>query len=136
MENALETIRPASQPQPLTGRRGHSRLRLSLEARVDLIDGPAKCALENVSARGARIAMVECPPVHALGLLRCDGFEVCFTVVWRMGNRVGVLFDKLISNETVFRLRRAVDTSRGQRLEFEQLRREAMEWVGRLPKAF
>src|SRR5690349_7426411 len=55
MENALETIRPEPHAMPLTGRRGHSRLRLSLEAKVELIGGPAKCSLENVSARGARI---------------------------------------------------------------------------------
>lgn len=134
MENALETISQPAVPMAFTGRRGHSRLRMSLEAKVDLIDGPAKCSLENVSARGARIAMVEAPPVHALGLLHCNGFEACFTVIWRMGNRVGVLFDKMVPDETVFRLRRSIETS--PRLEFEQLRREAMEWVGRLPKAF
>jgi hypothetical protein len=134
MENALETIRQDAQPMPLTGRREHQRLRLSLAAHVDLIDGRAKCSLENVSAKGARIAMVECPPVHALGLLKCDGFEACFTVIWRMGNRVGLVFDKMIPQETVIRLRQTIDKSR--KLEFEQLRREAMDWIGMMPKAF
>jgi hypothetical protein len=134
MENASETISRESQPMSLTGRRSHSRLRLNLAANVELIDGPAKCSLENVSAHGARIAMVEAPPVHALGLLHCDEFEACFTVIWRMGNRVGVLFDRMVSHDAVFRLRRTVDKSR--QLEFEQLRREAMDWIGMMPKAF
>lgn len=113
---------------PLTGRRGHPRLRLSLPAQVDLIDGPAKCSLENVSAKGARIAMVDCPPVHALGLLRCEGLDTCFTVIWRAGQRAGVLFDRPVSDETVIGLRRTVDRSR--QLAFDDLRREAMDWVG------
>jgi hypothetical protein len=119
---------PLGAPVPLTGRREHPRLRLNLPARIDLIDGPAKCSLENVSAKGARVAMVDCPPVHALGLLRCSGLDTCFTVIWRVGCRVGLLFDRPISQETVIGLRRTIDNTR--RLEFEDLRREAMDWVG------
>jgi hypothetical protein len=113
---------------PLTGRREHPRLRLSLGAQVELISGPAKCSLENVSAKGARIAMVDSPPVHALGLLHCDNLDTCFTVIWRNGDRVGVLFDRPVSHATVISLRQTIDNSR--KLEFEDLRREAMDWVG------
>jgi len=115
-------------PVFMAGRRSFSRLRLSIPARVDLICGPAKCSLENISARGARIAMPECPPVNALGLLHCNGIEACFTVIWRMGDRAGLLFDRLAPQEAVVSLRWLTDNT--SKLEIEQLRREAMDWVG------
>ena len=93
-----------------TGRRADSRLRLQLPAELITLDGPTRCRLENLSSRGAQLAIAGPLRIGKCGFLRCAGMENFGTVVWSDHAYCGVRFDTALSQQTLFAIRRMAET--------------------------
>ena len=115
------------------GKRAAPRVRSSLPARVETIDGEQNAILENVSRTGARLAMPGLRQGQRL-IMTCGSLD-CFGVVqWSDGACIGLAFDDPLSDDQVVEVRRATDA--GITLEDLEARAAAADWVeGKLGSA-
>ena len=106
------------------GRRGSSRLRLGIDAKLDLIGGKRPCVLIDISATGVRLSLNNPPKPGECAVLQIENIEAFGTVVWRNSNCCGIRFDKSIREGALIQLRQSSSTSvqaeRLETLEFAQ----------------
>lgn len=111
----------------LVGRRGNSRARLSLRARLESLEGVQPADLFNVSCGGAMVTVVRPPKPGAAVILRYGSVEAFCDVVWTSGCHCGLRFEEKLSHSEVLAARRRSDDQ--PRLEMEQRRQIAKAWV-------
>lgn len=110
------------------GRRGRSRLRVRLPAKLQTRTETSRVILIDLSTTGARIASNSLPKVGTEAMLHWDRYEAFGEVVWAEGVQFGLSFDDPISEEDVLATRELDDVARLPQDE-ELLRRAAREWV-------
>lgn len=104
-------------------RRSDPRVRLGVPAKVQLLSGLKPCRLDNLSLRGARIALaVRAPPVGGRGLLLVCGIEAFAEVIWSQGMECGLRFDDKLLLKDVVSVRHFND----QQIEIEAAGRRTM----------
>lgn len=97
---------PAALP---VGRRAAARVRLDLPAELLVLDGLRRGRLKNLSRTGASIELSPPPRTASQGFLRFAGLELFVQVMWSGGGRSGLLFDKPISDDTLFAMRQLAE---------------------------
>lgn len=126
MMNAFSHSGPASR----IGRRGNSRLRLHVPALLVLVDGRARCLLDDISRTGARLAIARPVIVGEDAVLRCGAIECFGRIVWAEADACGLEFDEPLDKATLLGMREVGDHI--AEAEIEQRRRMAREWVAGL----
>ena len=113
-------------PSDQSPRRGYSRLRLGIAARLETIAGKQSVRLIDLSQTGARLILSQ-PGDARDAVLTWLGFEAFGSVIWREGDQVGMHFDDLVPTEQLLETRRrAPSVVREEELE---TRAAAREWV-------
>lgn len=120
-----ETVDP--QPVSLTGKRGRSRLRVSLPARIVSATSSGDCTVIDLSETGARIAAREPPRPGVMVMVRCLHLELFGTLVWRRGAVAGIAFDAPLPRDQVVGLRGLADEA--ARMQDEAARQAARAWA-------
>jgi len=110
------------------GRRGRSRLRVRLPARIVTLTTTRSAILTDLSLTGACLQSNFEPPVGAEAMLQWYAFEGFGTVVWTDGNYAGVKFCELIAPDVLIRTRDLHDAER-LASDREIAREVAGEWV-------
>ena len=100
--------RPAERDQ---SRRAAPRVRVALPAAADTAGGRKDVKLANLSRTGAMLEGPELPSVGFNVVLKSGNVDVFATVVWKMGDRCGITFDRPVREEEVQRLRLAGEWS-------------------------
>ena len=109
-----------------TPRRGYSRLRLGIAARLETIAGKQSVRLIDLSQTGARLILSQ-PGDARDAVLTWLGFEAFGSVIWREGDQVGMHVDDLVPTAQLLETRRrAPSVVRAEELE---PRAAAREWV-------
>ena len=109
-----------------TPRRGYSRLRLGIAARLETIAGKQSVRLIDLSQTGARLILSQ-PGDARDAVLTWLGFEAFGSGIWREDDQVGIHFDDLVPIEQLLETRRrAPSVVREEELE---ARAAAREWV-------
>ena len=109
------------------GRRGGSRLRLSMLARLDLVSGQRRCLTADISVSGARIVIASPPKPGEFGVLKLDDIEAFGVVVWSSEDCIGFRFDDNVSEQQLFGLRMSGDCNLDR--EQREAREYARKWV-------
>lgn len=125
--NPIATLRPPGSPiRP--GRRGDSRVRLRIPARLILLTETQPCVLEDLSASGAALIAEGRPPaIGTAAVLQCQGIEAFGTVRWSRHGRCGLLFEERLPLEDVVAMRHVADTFEAD--EQARFRESARLWV-------
>lgn len=108
---------------PPAGRRGRSRLRVRLAARLETLSETANVILHDISLTGARVSA---PPGARAGqdcVLMWDGHESFGRIVWVRGGMCGLFFDEVVPPAVLIATRDHNDKSALP--EDRDLRREA-----------
>ncbi len=84
--------------------RRHGRHRIMLAATYFSVHGEAAGVLLDVSQGGAMLSSSPPPPIGCRLLLERQNFEVPGTVRWVDGNRFGIQFDEMLSDDIVMGL--------------------------------
>ena len=92
-------------------RRAAPRVRVALPAAADTVAGRKAVKLANLSRTGAMLEGPELPSVGHNVVLKSGNVDVFATVVWKMGERCGITFDRPVREEEVQRLRLAGEWS-------------------------
>ena len=85
-------------------RRGYSRLRLGIAARLETIAGTQSVRLIDLSQNGARLILSQ-PGEIRDAVLTWLKFEAFGSVIWREGDQVGMHFDELVPIEQLLETR-------------------------------
>lgn len=85
------------------GRR-HGRHRVMLSARLYSVHGESSAVLLDLSRSGAMLSATPPLPRGCKLLLVRQGLEADATVIWTEGNRFGIAFDQMLTEEHVERL--------------------------------
>lgn len=85
------------------GRR-HGRHRVMLSAKLYSVHGELSAVLLDLSRSGAMLSATPPPPRGCKLLLVRQGLEADATVMWTEGNRFGIAFDQMLSEEHVEQL--------------------------------
>lgn len=111
-----------------TGRRGRSRLRVRLPAKLQTRIENARVILVDLSMTGARLVADNPPAVGTEAMLHWDRYEAFGEVVWAQGVQFGLSFEEPISEQDVLATRELDDVARLPH-DKELLRQAAREWV-------
>jgi hypothetical protein len=107
-------------------RRGCSRLRLGIPARLENLDGRQNVRLIDLSQSGARLLTGPQHPFKS-AVISWLGFEAFGDVAWQKGSDVGIQFEELIPLEWVIATRdKAPDVVRTEALGAQAA---ARDWV-------
>ena len=107
-------------------RRGYSRLRLGIAARLETIAGTQSVRLIDLSQNGARLILSQPGDIRD-AVLTWLGFEAFGSVIWREDDQVGMHFAELVPIEQLLETRqRAPSVVREAELEAKAM---AREWV-------
>lgn len=91
------------------GRRRDSRLRVSMPARLETLDGNFRVALCDLSQSGAHVRSDVQLPARGDALLIWLQYEVMGRMVWANREQAGIEFDELIPPEMLIATRDIVD---------------------------
>ncbi|MBD3760329.1 PilZ domain-containing protein [Sphingomonadaceae bacterium G21617-S1] len=94
----------AEQEQQVADGRRFGRHRIMLAATFFSVHGEASGVLLDVSQGGAMLSASPPPPIGCRLLLERQNFEVPGIVRWVEGNRFGIQFEDMISEEEVLAL--------------------------------
>jgi hypothetical protein len=97
---------------PTTGRRGRSRLKARLAARVICVSGSQRAVLNDISLTGAKLALNRPIKAGECVVLQWGDFEAFGDVVWSSDNQIGVQFDAAIDPRTLIATRDLDDLER------------------------
>lgn len=92
-----------------SNRRRRSRARLGVRARLELLEGPVSCIIENLSVGGARLRSDSALKLGQAGILKILGFhdlDAFGEIVWAARRRYGFRFDEPLDENTVILTRR------------------------------
>lgn len=87
------------------GRRMHSRLRVSLPARVVSIHGDQRIQVENISQTGMKLRWKQQVRPHSDVVLSFAGIELFGKVVWATNENAGISLDQPLPVATILALR-------------------------------
>ncbi|WP_354322493.1 PilZ domain-containing protein [Porphyrobacter sp. MBR-155] len=122
---------PDRGPLENVGRRGASRLRLSIPARLITTCETQMCVLLDLSRTGARIGLARPLNEGASGYLRIEGMEMFVTAIRRTagidGGTNGLAFDLPIAHDAVVAMRHYAASF--ERRKREDLRDQVRRWV-------
>lgn len=93
------------EDQRKIGRRGASRLRICLPAKVDTITGRAPGVIHDLSQSGARLRLQSVPRAGADVVITIGSLEAFGTVVWANDNFIGLKFYDPLSLQQVLDVR-------------------------------
>lgn len=126
--------RNAPPTAALALRRGSSRLRTNLPARLIDVTASHDVRLENLSRTGARIELQDAPRLcrGESMLLQWAGFEHFGEIVWRKGNHAGITFDEEASERELLETRHLQDHVQRDGCETFLRRKAAREWASGL----
>lgn len=126
-----------STPRPddpeLRGRRVEPRAQIRLKAMTDAIAGRGSAVLIDLSCAGAQLEGSALPQAGKDVLITLDSIEVFGTVLWREGDRCGVLFEEPISRAELAELRRCAGATPRSRFTDEEIE-AAADWVNGLAR--
>ncbi len=103
------------QEPPPIGRRGRSRLRTRLPARLITVNGQHEALLADISLTGAQVLVVNrrgiAEPLRQGqdAVLQWNGFEAFGTIAWAESDQCGIAFEDMLSPQTVLDTRDAQD---------------------------
>ena len=126
-----------SAPRPgdpeLRGRRTEPRARIRLKVMTDAIAGRGSAVLLDLSCAGAQLEGAALPQPGKDVLIVLDSLDVFGTVLWREGDRCGVLFEEPISRADLAELRRCAGETPRSRFTDEEIE-AAADWVNGLAR--
>jgi hypothetical protein len=117
-----------AQQTPTQGRRGRSRLKARLAARVICVSGSQRAVLNDISLTGARLTLTQPVKAGECIVLQWGNFEAFGDVVWSSQNQIGVKFDATIDPRTLIATRDLDDLERLPS-DHDLVRRSAEDWV-------
>lgn len=91
----------AGEQQKMAEGRRHGRHRIMLAATFFSVHGESSGVLLDVSQGGAMLSASPPPPIGCRLLLERQNFEVPGIVRWVEGNRFGIQFEEMISEDEV-----------------------------------
>lgn len=94
----------------MIGRRGASRLKISLPAKLETISGGHPAEIRDLSETGAKIRLGIAPRVAADVVLKLWSIEAFSQVVWAADDLVGLKFDEPLSPQQVLAVRAKAET--------------------------
>jgi hypothetical protein len=94
----------AGEQQQLAEGRRHGRHRIMLAATFFSVHGESSGVLLDVSQGGAMLSASPPPPIGCRLLLERQNLEIPGIVRWVDGNRFGIQFDEMISEDEVLGL--------------------------------
>ena len=94
---------------PRGHKRGESRARVAIEAKLQTVHGRLSGYLLNLSCHGAMVQTSEPPGRDNYVVIVCGPLDVLGTVVWSEQERFGLEFDEPISEDLVIELRDLAD---------------------------
>lgn len=109
------------------GRRGASRLRLALPARLVTTSASVPCILQDLSRTGARVHLAKPLCVGEACFLQFFDTEVFVEVVRRLRGTNGPEFDCPLSDEDVIQVRANAENI--EAVERRSVRSDARDWV-------
>jgi hypothetical protein len=95
----------SGEDQRKIGRRGASRLRICLPARLDTITGRTPGVIHDLSQSGARLRLQSVPRAGADVVITIGRLEAFATVVWANDNFIGLKFYDPLSLQQVLDVR-------------------------------
>lgn len=110
-----------------TGRRAAARLRVSIPARLILLDGSYICPLEDISQTGARVRCAATIAPGATGILQCMGLDVLCSIIRNEDGRFGLHFEEEVSDEALLEIRQEHDRLSKVRIKEDRL--HAKRWA-------
>ncbi|RYD60457.1 MAG: PilZ domain-containing protein [Verrucomicrobiaceae bacterium] len=117
-----------AQEMPTPARRGQSRLKARLAARVIAVSGSQRAVMNDLSLTGARLSLNEPIKSGQCVVIQWGNFEAFGDVVWSEGNQIGVQFDATIDPRTLIATRDLDDLERLPS-DHEIVRKSAEAWV-------
>lgn len=85
-------------------RRDDSRLRVELNAKLDLVSGLKSCILNDISRTGARIELPNPPRAGECGVLMIADIKAFGMIVWRSKIGCGLRFDHSLHESALIKL--------------------------------
>lgn len=104
-----------------TGRRAAARLRVSIPAKLILLDGNYRCPLEDISQTGARVSCSAAVVPGATGILQCMGLDVLCSIIRNEAGRFGLHFEEEVSTEALQEIRQEHDRLSQVRIKEDRL---------------